>query len=209
MAEPASRTYGGVDAADRAVRRRAALIEAGLDLMSSVGTDKTTMTAVCAAAGLTERYFYESFRTKSDLLLAVLDSVADEVRSAAIHAVSSTDGDVADRVRAALSAVVSIMLSDPRKGRIAFVESMASPTLRARRQATIDAVADVVVERSHELWADRALPPPQDRLMALMFIGACSELVSARLQDHIDATPDEIVDAATQLFLTGMLRPTS
>lgn len=115
MAEPASRTYGGVDAADRAVRRRAALIEAGLDLMSSVGTDKTTMTAVCAAAGLTERYFYESFRTKSDLLLAVLDSVADEVRSAAIHAVSSTDGDVADRVRAALSAVVSIMLSDPRR----------------------------------------------------------------------------------------------
>ncbi|KIQ18312.1 TetR/AcrR family transcriptional regulator [Rhodococcus sp. MEB064] len=209
MTDPARRTYGGMDATDRVERRRAALLEAGLDLMASTGTEKTTMTAVCSAAGLTERYFYESFKTKADLFVAVLDGVAAEVRHAALYAVTTTDGDITDRVHAALTAVVSILVDDPRKGRVAFVESMASPTLRARRQSTIDAVADVVLEQSHELWADRAPSPPQDRLMALMFIGACSELVSALLQGHVAATPEDIVDAAAQLFVTGMLRPTS
>lgn len=207
MSEPASRTYGGMDAADRVGRRRAALLDAGLELMATVGTDKATMTAVCAAAGLTERYFYESFRTRDQLFVAVLDAVAEDVNRAAAEAVSSTSGDATTRMRAALSAVVSLMLADPRKGRVAFVESMASPTLRDRRRVTIDAVTDLVVDRSRALWPDRALEAPQDRLMAVMFIGACSELVSARLLGHVTATADEIVDAATQLFLSGMLRP--
>lgn len=33
-----------------------------------------TMTEVCARAGLTERYFYESFRNLDELLVAIFDA---------------------------------------------------------------------------------------------------------------------------------------
>ena len=38
------------------------LIEAALDVVGARGLAGLTMTAVCARARLTERYFYESFR---------------------------------------------------------------------------------------------------------------------------------------------------
>ncbi|MGB3770095.1 MAG: TetR/AcrR family transcriptional regulator [Rhodococcus sp. (in: high G+C Gram-positive bacteria)] len=207
MAQPTSRTYGGMDAADRKNRRRVALLDAGLELMSSVGTDKTTMTAICASAGLTERYFYESFRTKNDLVVAVLDRVTAEVTTAALEAMTTTEGTTAERARAALDKVVTLMLSDPRKGRIAFVESLASAALRAQRQVAMNACADFVVEQSRVLWGDRALSPPQDRLAAVMFVGACSELVYSSLEGHLDASVDQIVDAATSLFVTTTALP--
>ena len=71
-----SRRYRGVSGDERRADRRRRLLEAGLQLLGTVGWEQTTMTAVCAEARLTERYFYESFRNREQLLLAVLDGIA-------------------------------------------------------------------------------------------------------------------------------------
>src|SRR4029077_5184552 len=55
------RAYGGVSAEDRIAARRAKLLDAGLELFGTRGYATTGVKDVCREAGLTDRYFYESF----------------------------------------------------------------------------------------------------------------------------------------------------
>ena len=45
-----------------------------------------TVEKICAAAGLNKRYFYESFTDIDGLSAAVVDDIADEVRSVTVAA---------------------------------------------------------------------------------------------------------------------------
>jgi AcrR family transcriptional regulator len=65
-AEP--RLWGGTTLTERREARRTALLEAALDLIGEAGAAAVTMRAVCRRAGLTDRYFYESFSDRDDLL---------------------------------------------------------------------------------------------------------------------------------------------
>ncbi|MGN7132718.1 TetR/AcrR family transcriptional regulator [Rhodococcoides corynebacterioides] len=200
------RSYGGQGADSRISARRSALLAAGRELMGTVGTDRTTMTAVCAAAGLTERYFYESFSGKADLVVAVVDALADEVRDTARRALETTEGSEIERVRAALTAVVTLLLDDPRKGRIAVVESIASAELRVQRHRTLAGVVDFVSAAALTIWGPRAVVESQRQLAGMMLVGACTELLLARLEGTRDLEIDDIVDAATALFVATTRR---
>lgn len=70
---PRTRPYRGVPADQRRARRRAALMEAGLELLGTRGWAATTVRQVCAEAGLNDRYFYENFPDRDALLLAIID----------------------------------------------------------------------------------------------------------------------------------------
>ncbi|PRX49890.1 TetR family transcriptional regulator [Prauserella shujinwangii] len=198
------RPYRGVSAEDRKAERRAKLLEAGLDLLGTVGYERTTMTAVCAHAKLTERYFYESFRSRDELLLAVVDRVAEEIGERALAALRDTEGDAGAKARAALTAFVDMLTEDPRKGRAAMVESSASASLRGRRHELLRTFARLVVTQAAALYGAAALPSPRDEINALLFVGGLAELLIAWLGGEIEATPADIVDAATHQFATSM-----
>ena len=82
------------------------------------------MTAVCTQARLTERYFYESFRNRDALLLAVLDGIAEQARLAIVAALSAHRDDTEAAVRASVEAFVDVLLADPRKARLAMAERL-------------------------------------------------------------------------------------
>ena len=73
-----SGVYRGVPAERRRAERRERLMEATLEVWADAER-RTTMTAVCAEAGLSERYFYESFTDLDQALRAVLDATAEEI----------------------------------------------------------------------------------------------------------------------------------
>jgi len=75
------RPYGGVSPDERVSERRARLVEAGIELFGTRGLRATTVRSVCAAAGLTDRYFYESFATLEALLQAVYQALMDGLRA--------------------------------------------------------------------------------------------------------------------------------
>src|SRR5918999_5057985 len=54
---PSARVYAGMAAEERRARRRARLLEAGLELLGTKGAQATSVTAVCRLARLTPRYF--------------------------------------------------------------------------------------------------------------------------------------------------------
>ena len=199
-----SRTYRGIAAEDRRAVRRRQLLDAGLDLVGTRGVAGATMTAVCAHAGLTERYFYESFSARDELLLAVVDEIATDLRRAVLEALQDTPGEVEAKVRAAIATFATVLTEDPRRGRVALIESTVSPALRRRRQELFADFADLVVEQARRLFGDAALPAPQDRIGALLLVGGLGELLTVWLRGDSRAGVEDIVDVATRWFLTGM-----
>jgi AcrR family transcriptional regulator len=118
----ASRAYRGVSPEQRRADRREKLIAAAIAVYGERGYRQATVKAVCEAAGLTERYFYESFGNSEDLLVtsfnAVTYAVFDEIRAAAQAA---GRGRVA-RARAMLDAYFGALQRDPPSARVYLVE---------------------------------------------------------------------------------------
>ncbi|WP_280503073.1 TetR/AcrR family transcriptional regulator, partial [Nocardia farcinica] len=73
------RIWGGTTLTERREARRAALLEAALDLIGEAGAAGVTMRAVCRRANLTDRYFYESFSSRDELLDVLYRSVGEEL----------------------------------------------------------------------------------------------------------------------------------
>ncbi|OZD02487.1 TetR family transcriptional regulator [Rhodococcus sp. 06-235-1A] len=190
-----------MSADDRLADRRARLLDAGLEVFAAAGAKGATMTAICAHAKLTERYFYENFSSRDDLLERVVDSISDEIRAKALDALHSPAPTVEEQVHNAIAAFVDVLTEDPRKGRVAMIESLAVDSLRAYRRQSMRAFAHLVAEQSRELYGEQAFPQPQSEINGLLFIGGLAELVIAWLNDEIDITPADIVDAATRQFI--------
>lgn len=195
-----SGTYRGVSAQDRVAERRARLLEATLAVWSDP-QQRTTMTAVCAEAGLTERYFYESFRNLDEALTAVLEGIAEEIESVTRRAAEEAGDDPVERTTASIAAFVRLLTDDPRKGRVAIIEAGAMPALRRRRTELMRHFAHRAAEEADEMPTLPRHSARDNEVAGLLFIGGVAELVTAWLDGAVEAAPDDIVAAATRSFL--------
>lgn len=196
-----SGTYRGVSAEDRAAVRRERLLEATLAVWADPGGSRPTMTRVCAEAGLTERYFYESFRSLDEALTAVLEAVATEIEQVSQAAADAAGDDPAARVRASVLAFVELLAADPRKGRVAIIEAGAMPALRPRRTQLLRHFAHRAAEEGRELYGLDGWGPREGEIAGLLFVGGMAELVTAWLDGSLEASAEELVEAATAMFL--------
>ena len=69
--EKTKRIYDGIDAGNRVENRKQKLLLAGLEVFGTDGYARATIKSICSKAQLTERYFYESFKNKEDLLCEI------------------------------------------------------------------------------------------------------------------------------------------
>ncbi|MCW1431451.1 TetR/AcrR family transcriptional regulator [Novosphingobium sp. JCM 18896] len=112
------RLYGGQSQEARVAERREKLMQAAAKLYGQAGTTGVSVTAICAEAGLTPRYFYESFASREELLLAVFREVCDHLIAdvtAAIDARAPADS--------ALSAFFQLLADHPDLARVFLVET--------------------------------------------------------------------------------------
>jgi AcrR family transcriptional regulator len=194
------RSYGGQTADERVAARRERLVAAATTLLATRGESGTTMTGICAEAGLTERYFYESFRSRDEALVAALDTTARRVAATAVAGVQAASGDQATRVRAGLAAVIDLVVADPAAGRVMVLESTANAALRAHRHELLGWFSDLVSEEAQEIFGADAWPQPRARLHAMAFVAGLAELVAAWLLGEIEVGRDELVDLGSDLF---------
>ncbi len=123
-----TRRYGGVDAAERRRERQRKLIDAGLELFGTRGYHLTTVRDVCGQAGLTERYFYESFKTLGELFDAVYAELRSAVQRKVMEAVLTLGMSSPDPVAmgdATLRAWYGFLHDDPRRARVMLIDAMA------------------------------------------------------------------------------------
>lgn len=78
---PKGRRYRGVSNEARKAERRMKLIEAGIRVFGQQGFHAATVKGLCQEAGLTERYFYESFSNAEALFTECYLHITDSLRS--------------------------------------------------------------------------------------------------------------------------------
>src|SRR5262245_58267204 len=120
---PGMRRWRGLDPAERITARREQLIEAGIELMATVGAARISMRGICREAGLTERYFYESFTNLDALLTTVLETVVLAARDHLLDALTTAPLEREPMFRHCVAAFTDYLIEDRRRGRIMFAES--------------------------------------------------------------------------------------
>lgn len=198
-----------MSAQQRREQRREQLLEAGLDVLGTQGWRRTTMTAVCTRAGLTERYFYENFAHRDELLLAILDRIADQIRDVGLRALAETEGDPQAKAEAAIGAFVDLLTDDPRIGRVAMLESAAADPLRARRHELLREFAQLIATQARALYGADALPPPHGQTAGLLLTGGLAELLMAWLAGELPAERQDIIEVAAAHFAATTRRSTT
>ena len=190
--EPVRRPYRGVSAQDRRAERRARLIEAGFDVFADEGVAGTTMKAVRIRAGLGERYFYESFRDRDELLVALIDTLAQDLRDAVNAAVATSPPDLFERSRASASAIIELLTSDPRKART-YVEAARGGTFKVHRTPYYQSHAGLVADQLRDLGDLRAKRHrPLLQATALILTFGLANTVAVWLDGDLDLSREQL-----------------
>lgn len=192
----AERQWAGSSLADRQAERRRALLDAGLDLLGAEGGPAVGVRAVCRRARLTERYFYESFADRDELVAAVFDEVAERAHAALAGAVATGGADWAALVELAVGAFVALVLDEPRVGRALLLAPLTDPALMNRGLAALPAFRALVRE---QLPADA--DEAERRMTAIGLIGALAQLFGSVLDGSLDVPRERLVGHCVQLVL--------
>ncbi|TYB56209.1 TetR/AcrR family transcriptional regulator [Nonomuraea sp. PA05] len=196
------RPYRGEPAEQRRARRRAALLEAGLDVLGTGGWAAATVRGVCARAGLNDRYFHESFTDLDALLLAVVDDQAAQATGLITAVAAKAPRRLRPRAAAVVSAIVDFLAADQRRARVLAYEFPASALLQERRRQIIETLAGIYIEQARELLDEVPLSETDLRMTALTVVSGLWELLSAWLRGDVDTGRDHLVDYVVALLLS-------
>jgi AcrR family transcriptional regulator len=181
---------------ERRAQRRSQLIAAAIEVYGERGYRQATVKAVCEAAGLTERYFYESFANSEDLLIAsyyaVTYSVFGEIRQSG----AAPNATRAERARAMLRAYFGALQRDPRSARVFLVE------IRGVSRA-VDKAFDASLRRIGEEVSRIAGPEAgePDPLLQAGVVGGVIHIALRWIEDDYTPGIDSVIDSAMRLVM--------
>ena len=175
-------------------------MEAGLELFGTQGYANTSIRAVCVAASMNSRYFYESFSSREDLLYSVYERIVTEIVSATTEASSKAD-TIEGQARAGVRAGWTILTDDRRKARVIALEVVGvSDRLERLRRETRHALADLTARNAQSIAGGGMRFRLDPVLTTRSLIGGVVEVLVDWINGDLDATADEIVEHFTRLF---------
>lgn len=194
--EPAApRHYGGLAPDARREQRRDRLLEATIDLVGEVGVLGLTVGGVCQRAGLSKRYFYESFDSLDVLVGAALRTVFDTVGAAidvaGLDADANPDHLVDVAVRAALDA-----LDDPRASRL-YLEAGSTPAGLAEKDRATQSFVDQMLALVVDDPAD-----PDAQLLGHLVVAGVTHVVTLWLRGELDLDRAGLVRRLTDVGMS-------
>jgi AcrR family transcriptional regulator len=184
--------FRGISAADRRSDRRSRLVGSAFEIAGTEGATALGVGRVCQAAGLTKRYFYESFESLTALQSAVVD-----------HAIALMSVQV-DPFRPAgpgappeawLNAFVGALVDDERLARVLLTETHGGALSPFRHQ-----IIDVAVEGMAPMESNPEVHL-RARLIAYAQIGILSELCLAWHQGSLRMERSALVKVLADLFV--------
>ncbi len=194
--------WGGRTAAERHAERRQKLIEAATDIWVESGWAAVTMRGVCARTSLNDRYFYENFSDRDDLLSAVWDGVRDDLISQLLGVLTEDrERPPMETLAKGIELVVRRISDDPGWAQIMFARHLGSAVLEQKRTAILHQATNIMVGA-----AQPYLKPDADerglRMDALVGIGGFVELVTAWHAGLIDVEASEVIDHCSRIGTT-------
>ena len=192
-----ARPYRGIPQDERRAQRRAQLISAGVAVYGERGYRQATVKAVCEAAGLTERYFYESFANSEELLIACFNAVTYAVMEEIMAAAHAAEPTREARSRAMLHAYFAALQREPRSARVFLVE------IRGVSRA-VDKAFDAALRAIGE-EVGRVIESPEavaDPLLQAGIVGGVIHIALRWIEDGYTPDIERVTDSALRLGMT-------
>lgn len=189
-----ARPYRGISQDERRAQRRSRLVAAAIAVYGERGYRQATVKAVCEAAGLTERYFYESFPNSEALLVASFDAVAQGVFEEVRRAAAAAGRNRGARARAILRAYFSALQHEPRSARVFLVEIRG--VSREVDRAFDSALRHIGAEVGALLGPPGAVPDP---LLQVGVVGGVIHIALRWIEDGYRPSLDAVTDTALRL----------
>jgi len=178
------------------------VLEAGLEVFGTQGYAASSVRSISAAAGLNSRYFYESFGSKEELLIAVYERIMMEVGQAVVR-VTATESTIEAQARAGLKIGWTMMTADRRKARIVAIEVVGvSAKLERLRRERRHAFAELLVQNALSVARDDVsvrlrLDPV---LISRALMGGVVEILVDWINGDIEVSADEVAEQFARLF---------
>ena len=183
------------DLQERQRIRRGQLLAAGITLLGAPQRSSVTVRATCRLAGLTERYFYESFHDRDEFVRAVYQEVGARAH-ATLADVVARGGPASAMAQAAVEAFVHLVVDDPTPGRVLLIAPQREPALAGHGMTLVPAFVALVHAQ---------LPPdaPEDtrQMTAVALVGALTGLFVAHLEGTLAVTRERLVAHCVELTL--------
>lgn len=198
----ATGVWGGRTTAERHAERRQRLVDAATEIWAEGGWAAVTMRGVCARTSLNDRYFYEHFADRDELLAAVWDGMRDEL-VVLVLAVIAEDANRAptETLRKVISVVVERICADLSWGQILFSQHVGSDVLEERRTALLLQATDLIVTAAQPyLKADA--DETGLRMDTLVVIGGFFELIISWRAGLVDVDAAQVIDHISRLGAT-------
>ncbi|SRX80945.1 TetR family transcriptional regulator [Conexibacter woesei DSM] [Mycolicibacterium parafortuitum] len=191
---------------DRSADRRVQLLDVGERLLGTDGSAAVGMRAVCREAGLSPRYFYESFDSREALLVAVYNRVEDRL----MNHIADGGGAQPLTPRDVLERCANFFEEDPRRARILLREPLADDTLRkhsaSRTPAFIRALIPLVGPELRD-----AVPRDAEQMEILSTVlgGALVALYLEWADGRLNVGRETVADAAAHVVSALVAMPGS
>lgn len=189
-----SRPYRGVSPDERRAQRRSRLVEAAVAVYGERGYHNATVKAVCEAAGLTERYFYESFANSEELLIACFNAVTFSMFGEVMRAAEDAGRSRKARARAMLLEHFAALQREPRSARVFLVE------IRGVSRA-VDKAFDAALREIGRRVASMVAPPElqDDELLQAGVVGGVMHIALRWIEQDYAPSLEEVTDTALTL----------
>ncbi|WP_424754944.1 TetR/AcrR family transcriptional regulator [Mycobacterium sp.] len=195
----AKQAYGGVAADERRAIRRAALMEAALDLFAEDGARGVSKRAICARARLNDRYFYEHF-TDAD---AVVEAIVQDRTARGLEAVNVASQKAAPDIHAQVQetavAALDFLTSDPRLVQL-LLRSHTSEVLQQARRESARAIARAMAAMINNAPTSKE-GEVDSEMAAYALVSGAMEVIAGWLRGEFDASQDHIAAVVAGLLL--------
>lgn len=181
--------WSGVPLAERQALRREEFLTAGVQLLGDERGPTLTVRSVCRAAGLTERYFYESFADRDEFVREVYDDVCTRALAALLSAHNPREG---------VECFITMMVDDPARGRVLLLAPESEPILY---RAGASWVPDFIVMLQRTLT--QIVDPALQQMVATGLIGALTALFTAYLNSQLTASRSQFIDFCVDMLLSA------
>lgn len=183
---------------ERRAERRRRLMDAAIRTYGEKGFRNTSVKAVCAAAGLTERYFYEEFENGEDLLQQCFRLVTSQLIAKMRDTAEGACGGERERVRAALLTYLEHLRGNPPAARLFLLEMASiSPETDALVSKSLDEFGCLLLEVMGLCSTYDDLPP----LLLKGVVGGGLHVARAWVSNGYAESIDAVADTVLRIYL--------
>lgn len=192
------KTWGTKTAEERRTARRERILRSAIKLYGQRGYRNTSVKAVCDEAGLTERYFYESFSNSEQLLHECFLTIEHGLLQRMREVANREGGNVLERARAGLLVYLEHIKQDPATARVFLLElANVSSASEALVSASLDRFGSLLME---VLGADPAFKQAPSPLLLRGVVGGGLHVVQAWASTDFRESSEVVAELNLRLY---------